>query len=157
MSKSERSLTHTKKKELNKALLGLATKRPLDLLHPNLQIKSEEELRINKTKPTYIEAEIPSEMIATYLQTRAGMHWGNGGEKTKCPYCPNGPMHTYTYLHCINTCKFSITKRIRAEYEKDLEQEGQNLPMASINELITAPRHEHLLYFLAMIDISPYL
>ena len=151
-------LLNIKKKELNKTLLKLATKRPLNLLHPNRQLISEEELKINKTKPTYLESDISSAMIATYLQTRAGMHWGNSGEETKCPFCPNGPMHTY--LHCINTCEFSITKKIREDYETELDQEGQNLPTANINELtkaLTTPRHEHLQYFLTMIDSSPYL
>jgi hypothetical protein len=151
-------LLSIKKTNLNKFLLEQALKKPLNIIHENLQLASEEELRVNQMPPTYENAPIQRGLLATYLQTRAGLHFGNKGEKTKCPYCPGEPNHTY--MHCINDCQFPLTKQKRNKYEEKLAQTGQTIPIASIGDMITAISSEttsQLQYYLDMIKTSPFL
>jgi hypothetical protein len=151
-------LLHVQESELNKVLLHKATSRPLNLLNELHQLKSEEELKINQPHPTYETSGVNSAMMATYLETRAGLHWGNKGEQIKCPYCRHKPQHTY--IHCINECEFSLCKQTREEHREILERQGKELPTASINKLakaLTTDNHKDLLFYLMMIESSPYL
>lgn len=99
-------------------------------------------------------------MLTTYLETRAGLHWGNKGEQTACPYCPNKPHHTYT--HCIHEGKYSLCTRtsLRDEYRRDLDQQGVMLPKADIETItasVTTDNHQDLHFLVVMIQSSPYL
>jgi hypothetical protein len=153
-----KELLHIHSKKLNKYLLQKAIERPLNLIHTNLQLRTEMELKINQARPTYETAGAGADMLPTYLETRAGLHWGNKGESTKCPYCPNNPQHTY--IHCINECNYSLCAKVRKEHREALEQQGKQLIKASINGLVqamTTESHKDLQYFLSMIASSPFL
>jgi hypothetical protein len=90
-------ILHMNKSKINKFLLQRAHNKPLNLLHPNLQLKSEIELKINQDQPTYEKAGLESNMLATYLETRAGLHWGNNGEHIACHTAQANPnTHTCT-------------------------------------------------------------
>jgi hypothetical protein len=147
-----------KENKINKFLLQKVKAKPLNILHTNMQLKSEIELKINQAQPTYAKTGLKSNMLSTYLETRAGMHGGNKGEQIACPYCPGKPQHTYT--HCINECKFDLCTRTREIQQMELEQQGLQLQKATIDnitEAITTEYHKDLPFLLAMIKSSPYL
>jgi hypothetical protein len=151
-------LMQMQESKLNKYLISKAIARPLKLLHSHLQLKSEEELGVNQPMPTYLTAGVDSDMLATYLESRAGMHWGNAGEDIACPYCRDKPQHTY--MHCINECQFTGCATVRDEHRAIYESQGAQLPQASIDtlsEALTSDYHQDLHYFLSMISSSPFL
>jgi hypothetical protein len=145
-------------KMLNKYLLQQAAEKPLNVLHEYMQLVSEKELKINQKQTTYVTAGVSSKLLATYLQTRAGLRWGNKGEQTRCPFCPYTPLHTYE--HCINECRYSISVRRRDEQRTTRADQDQRLPIAIIRRLteaLTTDNHEDLQYYMTMIHSSPYL
>jgi hypothetical protein len=145
-------------KKLNKYLLQKATEKPMHLIQEYMQLVSESELKINQIQPTYVTAGVSSKMLATYLETRAGLHGGNKGEQTLCPYCPNEPLHTYT--HCINECSYGKLTRCRTDHQEIWADQGLYLPIATISSLtaaMTTDNHQDLQFYLNMIHSSPYL
>ena len=153
-----KELLPIEEKKLNKYLLQKATEKPMNLIQEYMQLVSESELKINQMQPTYITAGVSSKMLATYLETRAGLHGGNEGEQTPCPYCPNESLHTYT--HCINECSYGKLTRCRADHQEIWADQGQSLPIATIPSLtaaLTTDYHQDLQYYLNMIHSSPYL